>query len=378
VIRTDGTNAHPITFLANAGAGSISWSSDGTTIYFETGQRTEARQIAAVDLLPRTPVFREDQFRDLFKEEPARPAPAPNPPPAAEADAPTKGPAKNVDIVFDDIRLRTRLLPTGLDVGSHRISPDGKTLLLVATEAGQQNLYTFPIDELARDRVARQITSTSSGKSSAQFSPDGKEVYFLEQGRITIVTLDTRQTRRLTMTGEMDVDFAQEKMEVFNQAWSYLRDSYQDPELNGVDWQSVHRQYAALIVGAATREEMRRLLSLMVGELNSSHSGINGPGGTPAAIGKLGLRFDRKEYEQSGKLHITTVIPLGPAAVSGIKSGEFLLDVDGTTITGQTNLDQILDHKINRRIELAVAADASGSGRRIVAVRPVDQTTEMG
>jgi Tol biopolymer transport system component/C-terminal processing protease CtpA/Prc len=376
VIRTDGTNEHPITFLANSGAGSISWSPDGKMIYFETNQRTETGQIATVDLVPRTPVFREDQFRDLFKEEPARPAAAQNPAPVADADAGSSKPAsKNVEIVFDDIRLRTRILQTGLDAGSLRISPDGKTLLLIAIAAGQQNLYTFPIDELARDRVARQVTSTAGGKSSAQFSPDGKEVYYLEQGRIMIATLDNRQTRRLTVTGEMDVDFAREKMEVFNQAWSYLRDTYQDPEFNGVDWQGVHRQYAPLIAGAATREEMRRLLSLMVGELNSSHSGINGPG-AQSAIGKLGLRFDRKEYEQSGKLRVTTLIPLGPSMISGIKPGEYLLAVDGTTITAETNLDQILEHKINRRIEIAVAEDAAGAGRRIVALRPVDQATE--
>jgi hypothetical protein len=34
-----------------------------------TSQRTENSQIARIDLLPRTPVFQEDRFRDLFKEE---------------------------------------------------------------------------------------------------------------------------------------------------------------------------------------------------------------------------------------------------------------------------------------------------------------------
>ncbi len=382
VVAADGTNPQPISFLANAFSNSISWSPDGKTIFFDTGQRTEMRQIARIDLIPRTPQFREDQFRDLFKEEPVRPAPPANPPKetadtGAATDSPSKPADKNVQIVFDEIRKRISLLSTGVDAGSQKISPDGKTLLLVARAAGQQNLYTFPIDELSRDpAIARQLTSTPGGKGSAQFTPDGKEVFYLEQGRITIANVESRQTRRLAVTAEMDVDFAREKMEIFQQAWSYLRDTYADPELNGVNWPAVRTQYASLIAGSSTRDEMRRLLSLMVGELNSSHSGINGPAGAPPVVGKLGLRFDRKEFEQNGQLRITEVIPLGPAAVAGVKAGEFVLDIDGAAITARTNLDEVLSHKINRRVEIVVASDVSGTNRRVVAVRPVNQATE--
>ena len=384
IVAADGTNPRPISFLANSYSNSISWTPDGKAIYFDTGQRTEMRQIARVDLIPRTPQFREDQFRDLFKEEPIRPAPPASP--AKEnadasggnaVDASAKPADKNVQIVFDDVRKRITLLPTGVDATSQKISPDGKTLLLTARAAGQQNLYTFSIDELSRDpAIARQLTSTAGGKSSAQFTPDGKEVFYLEQGRITIANIDSRQTRRLAVTAEMDVDFAREKMEIFQQAWSYLKDTYADPELNGINWPAVRSQYASLIAGAATRDEMRRLLNLMVGELNSSHSGINAPAGAPAVVGKLGLRFDRKEFEQNGRLRVTEVIPLGPASVSGVKTGEFILEVDGAAVNLRFNLDEVLSHKINRRVELAVASDATGANRHVVPLRPVNQATE--
>ncbi len=150
---------------------------------------------------------------------------------------------------------------------------------------------------------------------------------------------------------------------VFQQAWSYLRDNFFDPKFNGVDWNAVRTQYAPLIAGAATRDEMRRLLNLMVGELNASHSGVNGPPAGAPVTGKLGLRFDRATYEQSGRFKITDVIPLTPAAVAGISAGEYLLAVDGTPLGARVNLDQLLSHTINRRIELSVAADAAGANR---------------
>jgi len=383
IVDAAGKTVRTASFVANAFANSISWAPNGKALFFDTGQRTEPRQIARIDLTPRTPLFREDQFRDLFREGPPAPGTSPKPAPVPAAAPETVAPATRespaasaVQIVFDDIRRRLSILPTGLDSGSQRISPDGKTLLLNGRAAGQQNLYTFSIDELSTEpAVARQLTSTAGAKSDAEFTPDGKEVYLLEQGRISIVTLDNRQSRRLAVTAEMDVDFAREKTAVFQQAWSYQRHNFFDPKFNGVDWQAVRAQYAPLIAGAATRDEMRRLLNLMVGELNASHSGVNAPGGGGGpVVGKLGLRFDRKVYEQSGRFKVTDVIPLTPAAIAGVRGGEFLVSVDGTPLGGRSNLEQILSHTINRRIDLTIAGD--GAATRTVAVRPTNQGTE--
>lgn len=378
IVDADGKNARAASFVANAFANTISWAPNGRAIYFDTGQRTEQRQIARIDLTPRTPQFREDQFRDLFREEPAKPVPtAPKPEPAAPVVDPAPAPASGEPIVFEGIRQRLSLLPTGIDAGSQRISPDGKTLLLNGRAAGQQNLYTFSIDELSTDApVARQLTSTPGNKSDADFTPDGKEVYLLEQGRISIVTVENRQSRRLAIAAEMDVDFAKEKVAIFQQAWAFQRHNFFDPKFNGVNWNTVREQYAPLISGASTRDEMRRLLNLMVGELNASHLGVNAPAGGAPVVGKLGLRFDRRVYEQRGRFRVTDVIPLTPASVAGIRAGEYLFSVDGTVLGARVSLQQVLSHTINRRIDLVVATDEAGANRRTVAVRPTNQATE--
>src|ERR1700730_13068870 len=64
-----GGEGRPVSFLANGGNNTVSWSPDGSFLIFDTGQRTESGQLARVDLMPRTPKLREDHFRDLFKEE---------------------------------------------------------------------------------------------------------------------------------------------------------------------------------------------------------------------------------------------------------------------------------------------------------------------
>ena len=387
----------PATFLANVSSNTLSWSPDGTFILFDTGQRTETTQLARVDLIPRTPRFREDQFRDLFREEtprnitPARqeprsvptetrPSPSPDALPASSpAASPTaKPPAKPVQVVFEEIRKRLSLLPVGLDVNYQTISPDGKWVAMVANAANQSNIYIYSLDELSRDpAVAKQLTSTAGSKSSLQFTTDSKELFFIENGRIGVVNLEGRN-RSLAVNAEMDLDFSREKLEVFQQAWSLLRDNFYDQGFHGANWDAVRAEYEPMIAGARTSDEVRRLLQLMIGELNASHLGAAPPASanTPTT-GRLGLRFDRKEYETAGRLRITEVIPLSPAALPGnIKAGDYLLAVDGRTIDARTNLDELLSYKISRRVSLAISSTADGTGRHEVVVRPVNGATE--
>ena len=378
-VPAQGGESRALTAMPNGNANNVSWSPDGTYIIFNTSQRTEQGEAVRVDLILKTPRFREDRFRDLFRDEPPRPPAAERQAEARTNESP-RAPAAPVDIVFDDIRRRLSILPVGVDVNAQTISPDGKQLLLTATAEGQQNLYVYSLDELSREpAVARQLTSTAGSKADAQFTPDSREVFFLEQGRITLIPLETRTPRTVQVTAEMDTDFSQEKIEIFRQAWTYMRDGFYDEKFHGVDWDAVRRTYAARIAGAQSADEMRRLLNLMVGELNASHMGVSAPaGGTqPPGVGKLGLRFDRAEFEGSGRLKITEVIPLGPAAVTRqITVGEYLVAVDGTPIGPDTNLDALLLHSVNRRVPLRIAKSATGADAREVLVQAVNTATE--
>jgi Tol biopolymer transport system component/C-terminal processing protease CtpA/Prc len=372
VVPAAGGEARPLSYLANAGSNGVEWSADGKSLLLTTGQRTENGQVARIDLIPRTPRFREDQFRDLFRDETPKPVPSPIPSSlAADAKAP-KTPGKvEVKIVFEGIRRRLTLLPTGLDVDSATVSPDGKWVALVASAAGQENIYTYSLDELAKEPpVARQITTTAGRKRSLCWTSDSKELYYLERGAVFSVAIEARQPKLVAISAELDVDFGQEKMAVFAQAWSWLRDHFYDPKFHGVDWNAVRTEYEPLVAAAASPDELRRMLNLMVGELNASHLGASTPpGAIQSTTGRLGLRFDRAEYESSGKLKITEVIPLGPAAVADVKVGEVLEAVDGMAIDARANLDQLLDHRIGKRVALTV------SGRE-VPVLPVNLATE--
>jgi Tol biopolymer transport system component/C-terminal processing protease CtpA/Prc len=394
VVPADGGTPRQVTWLSNTGGGGLSWSPDGTFLTLASGQRTEPRDVVRIDLVPRTPRFREDQFRDLFApssprqpgpqtQQPAPGAPSTTSPASPAPDSVARRdsaspPRRTTTIVFDDVRRRAAALPVGVDVNAASISPDGKALLLVASAAGQTNLYTYSVDELSRDEpVARQLTSTPGFKSAAQWSPDGKEVYYLEAGRINVATVESRAVKPIAVTAEMDVDFAREKLAVLGEAWSFLRDNFHDARMNGADWNALRDLYTARVAEARTPDEMRRLMNLMIGELNASHSGIGGPPAQQPYTGRLGLRFDRAEYERDGRLRVTEVVPLGPAALAGtIAVGDAITAVDGRATGGRINLDELLAYRTGKQTVLTIAPRAGGT--RTVTVRPVNAATEKG
>ncbi len=382
IVPAAGGESKPVTSLANTFTQGVSWSKDGKYILFNTRQRTENGFVARVDLVPHRPRFREEQFMSLFSET-APTAPATITAKAPATDTMFKKTAKvsgdSSRVVYEGIRQRLSMLPLGVDVDDHVISPDGKTLVLTATVAGQNNLYTYSLDEMAKEpAVLKQLTTTSSPKSSIQFSSDGKEVYYLEQGTIRAIGLETKTPRSIAVTAELDIDFAKERLEVFDQAWQMQNNGFYDPGFHGANWSAIRKTFAPLAAGAGTPDELRRILGLMVGELNASHLGVSG-GSSSFNTGRIGLRFDRKEYENNGSLKITEVVSMSPSDLSGeVKVGQYLLAIDGTPITATTNVDELLQHKTNKMVALTIGNTAIDKQGKKVNVRPVSMGTEKG
>lgn len=392
----------PVSFIANSFSGTISWSPDGEYLLFDTSQRTEDPSLARVTLKLRTPKFNEDKFRELFPEEnpkeKTKPTPMETPveepkkvdaPSTESTDSrngmaaspgalPRKDEKKDVEIEFEEIRKRIDLLSTGVSINEHVISPDGKTLLVTAAAEGGFNLYTISLEELARSRSPLQITSTPGFKSDAQFSPTSASVFYLENGRIREVNLARRSIDTVSLNIGVKSDFDDDKMEIFKQGWRYMRDHFYDPGFHGADWEAVRMRYEPYIRGSQNLEETRRLMNMMVGELNASHLGVSGQSDFRAApTGRLGMRFDAAEYESTGRLKITEIIELGPAAVSKeISVGDYLISVDGAKTGMSVNLDELLEGKVGKRVELGIAKTASGANEKKVVLKPVSTGLE--
>ena len=381
VTPVTGGDARQISFLANGSTSdTIAWAPDGRYILFDTGQRAEDSVIVRIDLLPNTPKFREDAFRDLFKAATTSPTADTTPRPGAPATptiATEKPPVAKpriepVRIVFEGIRERTSALPLSASADSPVISPDGKSLVYRAN----RTLFVYDLDELNRESSApEQLAGGRSSKWSYAFEPTSKQIYFLDGGRANVTAIESPRPKALDITAEMIVRFDAEKQAMFDEAWMTINRSFYDPNFHGRDWAAIRARFEPFAQGARTADELRRVINLMVGELDASHVGVSRPtsgfGSTPSPrVGALGLRFDREAHEARRGLVGREVAAVGPADGEGsIRPGDTVQMIGGRTLGADVSLNTLLLDQTGRRTVLTVAGP--GGARRDVVLRPI-------
>ena len=224
------------------------------------------------------------------------------------------------------------------------VSPDGKEIAFVSggdlwtvPSTGKVSRLTWSdtgeiLDGWTPDRKSPYL-STALRKADIAFTPDSKEVFYLEGGVVTSTPLDSPCPKPVAVAADLTIDFETEKRAVFDEAWSTLNQPYFDATFHGRGWAALRQAWTPFIEGAATPDELRRDINLMIGELDASHSGINGGGAPALRVGDLGLRFERGAYESGKGLVVREVTALGPAAIEGsIKRGDVLLAVNGQAL----------------------------------------------
>lgn len=348
--------ARQISFLSNVSTFWPIWSPDGAFIIGTTRQFRAEQQIIRIDLQPRRPQFREDEFERLFVE-----PKAPADPPASEA--------ASTEVRFEGIEQRLSILTAPqLDAMACAISPDSRDLLFHASVAGKGNLWVMALDDARAEQSPRQITSTNGYKGSVQFAPDGKSFYYTDASQIVIRKFPVGEATSLPISAEAVISFHEERLQIFDECWRVLRDRFYDPTFRGMDWLAIRDQFRPYAAAAQSSHDFRAILNLMQGELRASHTGVFGRS-LPADDGYIGVLFNQHEQASSGRLIIDAVLPNGPAELAGVQIGDELLAVDDSEIAGGANLDALLSRTIGRRVRLRLrAADAEP---REVALRPI-------
>src|SRR5262249_16909476 len=137
------------------------------------------------------------------------------------------------------------------------------------------------------------------------------------------------------MTIRRDEEFA----EMFEQSWRALYENFYDTNFHGANWNAIREKYRPLGKHVALREDFYDLISLLLGELNASHLGIQGPPAQPEQqTADLGLLFDAK-YQGPG-LKVAEILKRGPADKRGLnlKPGDILLSIDKMALTPELDL----------------------------------------
>jgi tricorn protease len=350
-----------------------------------------------------------------------------------DGEAPRGGPAareRKVEVKIDWQGLGRRgrqLTRTADSVTGLAVSLDSKTVTFstTGTEGGRpvQSLWSMGIDGERLTRLAQAGRPTEEdgpprggfrgfgGFTSLQFAKDGRSLYYRQGNNIYAVAVPSAPRggeggesaaaggspsgspatggassfgrggagggstpRRLSFTARVQVDHRAEHRQVFEESWRVMKHRFYDPRMHGVNWDQMKQQYEPLLAHVADQEELHNVVSMMIGELNASHTGISGGGREGREAGEQ-TRFPGLELEPdaSGFYKVAHVYKRGPADKDyvKIKAGDFILAVDGHDLTTRDNYWKNFNEAPSAKMEFTVNSKPAKEGAWKVGVRPV-------
>jgi len=256
----------------------------------------------------------------------------------------------------------------------------------------QSRLFEIPVKSAAYQRLATctngKLYYTREGKlwsydikkkdesqvgdfNSFEFSADGEMIIYGKDKEYFITDLNSSVKSgdgKLDLSEmEIMIDRSEEWTEIFNESWRQMRDFFYDPNMHGVDWNSIKTKYSELVPYVVHRHDLTYIIGEMIGELNCGHSYV-GDGEMPeisgVGIGLLGADFEFDE--KTGAYKIKKILKgrnweedtRSPLTEPGIRisEGDYLFAVDGIRLSKYTTPYTVLNGKANRFVSLTVSS----------------------
>lgn len=148
--------------------------------------------------------------------------------------------------------------------------------------------------------------------------------------------------------------------DVYHRAWQLVRDNYYDINFNGKNWAEYEHKYDSQI---KTTGDAHKYIKVMLESLSDPYTRFLDPrafqdenDAIDAKIVGIGINLIQTSDKQ--KLIVTRTIEGGPAELSGVRSGDEIVGIDGLSAIGMTP-DQAADHirgKIGTNVQLSLKA----------------------
>jgi tricorn protease len=195
-----------------------------------------------------------------------------------------------------------------------------------------------------------------------------------------LVLASPQRSERVAFSFPIRVDLRAERAQLFAEAWRVMKYRFYDERMHGRDWNAIRARYEPLLRWVGTNEDLYDLANEMIGELNASHTGVNGPPSRsmPRVYTTRFLGVELEE-DRSGRYRISHVYRDGPADKEwlGLAVGDYVLAIDGQELEAGDNYWKILSTTLNEYIPVRVAKSGSGEGARTVRIRSVTSLADV-
>jgi tricorn protease len=327
--------------------------------------------------------------------------------------SPAAAPATTI-IDWAGLKRRTRQVTRmPFSILNYVVAPDSRSIAFVTTEpAGMRTqpvLYTIQQDGRRLSRVLtgsgggddddQPAPAAGGGMSNLAFARDGRTLYFREGRGIFAVGVGQPQgpstgsgqspstgsgqgregaRRRLSFTPKVRIDLRAQWSEMFGDAWRTMKYRFYDPKMHGRDWDAMKAKYEPLVEHVGDRRELLNIINEMIGELNASHTGTaagGGRGGGAGAVSTGYLGIDLQADSRAGRYRVTHVYEEGPSDKDWVRVsvGDYLLAIDGKAVKSGDEYWGLLNHRLNRKVEVTFNSKPSEDGAWKTRITPANQ-----
>ena len=311
-------------------------------------------------------------------------APVPPQTPVKPGDKPADKPDAKigpVKIDFDGFEDRAMQLPVpGGTFGQLGVNKENQLLYV----RGGKGIQLFDLNDPTKSEKP-----VNAGAGGFVLSADGSQLLVPAGTGATIQAASAGSAPTPIVTGGMNVtvDVRAEWRQVLREAWRIERDFFYDPNMHGVDWPGVLKQYEAMLPDAASRADVGFLISEMISELNVGHTYYGGSDEDPAprvGVGMLGCDFTLENGAyRIGKIYRGgpwDTDAKGPLSQPGVKvgTGDYLLAVNGVPVDATQDVWAAFVGLDNRVVTLTVSSKPTlDDSARDVPIRPLGGDTNL-
>ena len=185
-----------------------------------------------------------------------------------------------------------------------------------------------------------------------QCSQDGKYLYYLRRGRIGRIELSKKQNESISFQTKIKVDRVADYEQMLAELYYTLQFYFYDPDFHNVNWSEIYKDYRPVLQQVREDQDFYDYANMMIGHLNSSHTGIRGPGErqTEKPSAHLGAVWDFNEKN----IKLKRIIKNGPLFIhrDKIKPEDYLVSINDKEINSKDNVWTILNGLLDTRVRL--------------------------
>ncbi|MEG8947307.1 S41 family peptidase [Rosettibacter firmus] len=285
-----------------------------------------------------------------------------------------------IKIDFDNIKNRIA-----------EVTPEGSTYWGI-TSAGEKIYYmkrssTDKKSKLALYDLEKKSEIELGEADGFEISMDKKKMIVGNQNSYYIIDLPNTKLElkeKLSLEDlKINLDRYAEWHQIFNECWRQMRDFFFDPNMHGVDWEKVKKNYEPLVDYVNHRADLTYIIGEMIGELNIGHTYVGGGDYPKPDKIKLGLLGAELERDNATKFYKIKKIlkgqnwdknlrsPLTEIGVN-VKEGEYIIAVNGKLTNQMNDIYESLINTANKQVTLTINSLPKIEGSRETTVVPID------